>query len=145
MISFLTMYFSLFASSFLAATILPLSPDAMAAYMASNGYVLFLIIAVATLGSYLGSCTTYLLGRLSRKKILKKRMKGGEEKLEKYHKIFAKYGAPILLFSWVPVVGDIFVGLAGIFGINFFIFSLYALLGKITRFAFVAYMAEKFI
>lgn len=137
-------YLSLFASSFLASTVLPLSPDIIAGKMAADGDVIFFIIAVATLGSYLGSCTTYYLGYLSREKILKKRLEEKEEKMEKYHKIFEKYGAPILLFSWVPIAGDIFVGIAGILEINFWIFSLYALLGKIIRFTFVVYLAEKF-
>ncbi len=113
--------------------------------MAANGYALILVIAVAALGSYLGSCTTYYLGYLSRENILKKRLEGEEKNLEKYHKIFARYGEPIILLSWVPVIGDIFIGIAGIFGINFFIFSFYAILGKIIRFSFVVYAAERFL
>lgn len=136
-------YLSLFGSSFLASTVLPLSPDVIAAKMAVDGYALFFIIAVATLGSFLGSCTTYYLGYLGREKILKKRLEKKEEKMEKYHKIFEKYGAPILLLSWVPVVGDIFVGIAGILEINFWVFSLYALLGKIIRFSTAVYVAER--
>lgn len=138
-------YLSLFISSFLASTVLPLAPDILAGSMAQGGYSLFFIIFIAAAGSYLGSCTTYYLGYLSREKILKKRLEGKEEKMVKYNKIFAKYGAPVLLFSWVPVAGDIFVGIAGIFEINFWIFSFYAILGKIIRFAFVVYLAEKIL
>ncbi|MDP3057825.1 MAG: YqaA family protein [bacterium] len=138
-------YLTLFAASFLAATILPLSPDLIAAKMALDGNILFYIIAVAAIGSYLGSCTTYYLGYLGREKILKKRPEKKEGKMEKYHKIFERYGAPILLLTWVPIVGDIFAGIAGVLEINFWVFSLYALLGKIIRFTFVVYLAEKFI
>ncbi len=140
----LAVYLSLFSVSFLAATILPVSPDALAAYMAANDYDLFFIVAVATIGSYIGSCTTYYLGYLGREKILKKRLESKEGKVEKYHKIFVRYGEPILLFSWVPVIGDVFIGIAGILEINFWTFSLYALLGKVARFAFVVYAAERF-
>lgn len=136
-------YLSLFVSSFLASTILPLSPDLIAGKMALDGNAIFLIVAVATIGSYLGSCTTYYLGYLSREKILKKRMEKKEEKIEKYHKIFERYGAPVLLLSWVPVAGDIFVGIAGILEINFLVFSFYALLGKIIRFTAAVYLAER--
>lgn len=138
-------YGGLFIASFLAATVLPASPDLIAAKMASDGNAVFIIIAVAALGSYLGSCTTYYLGYLSREKVLKKRLEDKEGKMEKYHKMFEKYGAPILLLTWIPVAGDIFVGLAGILEINFWTFSLYAMLGKIIRFAFVVYAAEKFL
>lgn len=145
MISDLATYFSLFTASFLSATVLPLSPDALAAYMAVKGNSLVLIVAFAASGSYIGSCTTYYLGYLSREKVLKKRMAGEEEKMEKYHKIFARYGEPVLLFSWVPVAGDILAALSGVLEINFWIFSFYMLLGKIIRFVFVVYAAEKFL
>jgi len=133
-------YLSLFASSFLAATVLPLSPDILVGTMARGGYSLWLIVLVATVGSYLGSCTTYYLGYLGREKILKKRMEEKEEKMEKYHRLFEKYGEPVLLLSWLPVAGDIFVAIAGVLEVNFFVFSLYAILGKIAKFAFVAYL-----
>lgn len=138
-------YFSLFTVSFLSATILPLSPDLVAGKMAADGYAAFFIVIVAAAGSYLGSCATYYLGYLGREKILKKRLEGEESKMEKYHKMFERYGEPLLLFSWIPVIGDIFVGIAGILEINFWYFSFYAILGKIIRFAFVVYAAEKFI
>lgn len=145
MISVLLEYLSLFVSGFLAATVLPLAPDILAGVMANKGYEIFFIVLTATAGSYLGSCTTYYLGYLGREKILKKRLEGKEGKVEKYHKIFARYGAPILLFSWVPIAGDILVGIAGILKINFWTFSLYAVLGKIMRFVFVVYAAERFL
>lgn len=145
MISVLITYFSLFATSFLSATVLPLSPDAVAAYMATHGNNLILIVTVAALGSYFGSCTTYYLGYLSREKIFKKKLEEKEKSLAKYHKIFVKYGEPILLFSWVPVAGDIFIGIAGVLEINFYTFSFYAILGKLARFAFVVYAADRFL
>lgn len=138
-------YLALFAASFLSSTVLPLSPDIIAGKMAADGYEPMLIITVATLGSYLGSCTTYYLGYLGREKILKKRLGKKEEKIEEYHRIFEKYGSPILLLSWVPIAGDIFIGIAGVLKIDFRIFSFYALLGKIVRFAFVVYLAERLI
>jgi len=137
----ITTYASLFVASFLAATVLPLTSDAVIIYMASNGYNIFMIALTATAGSYLGSCVTYLIGYYSREKILKDQMKVKEKKFAKYHKIFEKYGAPILLFSWVPIAGDIFVAIAGVLKIDFKIFSAYAIAGKILRFLAMAYLA----
>jgi membrane protein YqaA with SNARE-associated domain len=137
------MYSSLFLSSFLAATVLPFSPDIIAGKMAIDGNTSLYIVIAATSGSFLGSCTTYYLGYLGREKILKKRLEKKEGKMEKYHKIFERYGAPILLFAWVPIIGDVFVGIAGILQINFLVFSFYALLGKILRFTAAVYLAEK--
>lgn len=138
----ITIYASLFVTSFLAATVLPLTSDAVIIYMASNGYNIFLIALFAMAGSYLGSCTTYLVGYYSREKILEDRMKIKEKRFAKYHKIFEKYGAPILLFSWVPVAGDIFVAIAGVLEIDFKIFSAYAIAGKLLRFLATAYLAS---
>lgn len=135
-------YATLFITSFLSATIVPLSPDALAAFMAVKGYSLLFIIAAASTGSYFGSCTTYFLGFYGGEKALKGENK---EKIDKYKSIFGKYGAPMLLFSWIPIIGDAFVALSGVFKINFWIFSFYAMLGKIIRFAFVAYAAERFL
>lgn len=143
MIPSLAIYFSLFASSFLSSTIFPLAPDPLLGYMVSKGYNLLLVVGIAVTGSYLGSCTTYFLGYLGREKIIKKRMNGEEKKIDKYHQIFERYGAPVLLFSWVPIAGDIFVALAGVVEMNFWKFSLYAITGKILRFAFVAYIGSR--
>jgi len=53
----------LFVWSFLAATVLPLSSEvALIVYM--RNYNQFLLpVAVAAIGNYLGSCTTYWLAR----------------------------------------------------------------------------------
>lgn len=139
----ITIYASLFAASFLAATVLPLTSDPIVAYMAISGYNIFIVAAVATIGSYLGSCTTYGIGYYGRKKFLEDQMKIKEKKFAKYHRIFEKYGAPILLLSWVPVAGDIFVAIAGILEIDFKIFSFYALSGKALRFFLAAYLASQ--
>ena len=49
----------LFACSFLAATLLPLSSEALlAALVRAQGRVLMPVL-VATAGNYLGACTTY--------------------------------------------------------------------------------------
>lgn len=138
----IAIYASLFATSFLAATILPLTSDPIVIYMAIGGYNIFIVAAVATIGSYLGSCTTYGIGFYSREKIMEDRMKIKEKKFAKYHGIFEKYGAPILLFSWVPIAGDIFVAIAGVLEIDFKIFSAYAIAGKILRFLAMAYLAS---
>lgn len=145
MFSDIIMYLSLFIISFLSATILPFSPDAVAAYMAVNDFLLIFIVAVATLGSYLGSCTTYYLGYLGREKILKQWLKNKEGKMEKYHQVFVKYGEVVLLFSWIPFIGDIFVGLAGVLKVDFFVFSFFVMFGKILRFFFVVYAADRFL
>jgi hypothetical protein len=52
-------------------------------------------LAVATAGNTLGGMSSWLIGRLIPQK---KSLKGSAA--------VRKYGAPVLLFSWVPVIGD---------------------------------------
>ena len=57
-------YGSLFVSAFLAATILPLSSEAvLAALAASEGFDLWLLVTLASLGNTLGAVVNWILGR----------------------------------------------------------------------------------
>ena len=56
-------YTSLFLSAFLAATVLPLSSEAvLAALIANDGFVLWLLVALASIGNTLGACVNWILG-----------------------------------------------------------------------------------
>ena len=61
--SAVTAYTVLFAWSFLAATILPLSSEAPLAALVYQRREWVLPVLVATIGNYLGACTTYGLAR----------------------------------------------------------------------------------
>ncbi len=138
------MYAGLFFASFLSSSILPMLSDPLVAYMQTNNFNSFIIILMATAGSFIGSCTTYLLGFYGREKIIEKYMKIKREKLDRYKKIFEKYGAPALLFSWVPLIGDALVAVSGVLEINVTIFAIYAFIGKLLRFSIVVYVASFF-
>lgn len=49
-----------------------------------------------------------------------------------------RYGAPALLLSWVPLVGDAIVAAAGAARLPFGSFSLWTIAGKATRYAVLA-------
>lgn len=53
-----------------------------------------------------------------------------------------RYGQPSLLLSWVPLVGDALVALAGGLRVPFASFTLWVILGKATRYAVVAWAAS---
>jgi len=55
-------YLNLFILSFLASTVLPLGSEALVVALIYQGFSPFTVIMVATVGNYLGSCTTYYLG-----------------------------------------------------------------------------------
>jgi len=127
--------FGLFLGCFLAATVLPFSSDALyvAALLATGKPVECLIIG--TLGNWLGSITTYWLGRLAKWEWLEKVFKIKRETLEKQKKRVDKYGMYLGVLSWIPIIGDIFALALGFYKSPAIGTMLFLLLGKFGRFA----------
>ena len=133
-------YGGLFLWSFLAATVLPLGSEvALAALVRSEGRAA-LPVVVATLGNYLGACTTYWLGRRAAEAVGRRR--GASKCDARAARLLARYGQPALLLSWVPLLGDALVALAGGMGLPFGAFSLWVLAGKALRYWAVAWAAS---
>ena len=72
-------YLGLFISSFLSATLIPLSPEILLGILIFNGFKLWLSILVATLGNFLGGITTYFVGYLGDWKKIEKYVKSKKE------------------------------------------------------------------
>lgn len=126
-------YFALFLSSFGAATLLPVASEALLAYDITAGYNLYALLIVATIGNTLGSCVNYFLGKkgldyLERKKYVK------ITSFKKAEKMFDRYGALVLLLSWVPVIGDPITFVAGILHYDFKRFLVLVLFAKGIRY-----------
>ena len=100
------MYFSLFLSSFFAATLLPAQSEAVLAFqLTSNKNNLIYLIFVATLGNVMGSLVNWYLGKFCLKYKEKKWFPIKVNQLEKGQKYYREYGRFSLLFSWLPVIG----------------------------------------
>jgi membrane protein YqaA with SNARE-associated domain len=131
-------YLTLFGWSFAAATILPLGSEPAVVYLVGQGLPLLAIVAVATLGNYLGACTTYVVGRVVGFRLDARQHRRGRRATE----MMSQYGAPALLLSWVPLLGDAIVAAAGVAGTPFGAFSLWTVTGKLARYLAVAYGAR---
>lgn len=130
---------ALFVWSFLAATIVPLgSEPALAAIVNSRGTVV-LPVFVATLGNYLGACTTYLLALGAAAAVRNER---SARRMERAAGIVRRYGAPALLLSWVPLLGDAIVAAAGAARMSFATFSIYTVIGKAMRYLALAWIVR---
>lgn len=139
MSALLLAYGGLFVWSFLAATVLPLGSEvALAALVRAEGRVAAPVL-VATAGNYLGACTTYWLGRRGARALGGWRKESDEN--SRAARLLARYGQPILLLSWVPVLGDALVAGAGAVGMPFPGFSAWVVLGKGLRYLAVAWTA----
>lgn len=124
----------LFILSFLAATIVPIGSEWLLAVMVLNGFSPSQTVITATIGNYLGGCTTYLIGIYGADFFIKKLLRIDDSDLIRAGKIYRKYGSWSLLLSWLPVVGDPLCLLAGIFRIGFTRFSLLIFTGKFIRY-----------
>lgn len=123
----------LFAWSFAAATILPLASEVPLALVVRESGGWHIPVAVATVGNVLGACTTYWLARAA--------TAAAPTASPRVHRIatrLASYGPPVLLLSWVPIIGDVLVALAGAAGVPFGAFIAWTTLGKLGRYVAVA-------
>ena len=138
-------YTSLFLSAFLAATVLPLSSEAvLAALVASDGFVLWLLVALASIGNTLGACVNWTLGRYCLHWQDRKWFPVSRPALERASRWFSRYGQYSLLFAWVPIAGDPLTVTAGLLKLRFSRFLLLVAVGKILRYVVVALAAREF-
>ena len=105
-------YWGLFLSSFLAATILPFSSEAVLGYLLIHGFSPLLLNKVLGISDF---------------------------EMVKAETRFKKYGIFSLLFAWVPIVGDPLTVAAGILKINFVLFLVLVGLGKFLRYVVVSW------
>ena len=134
-------YLSLFAISFLAATILPFSSElSLATLIATSDYDNLLLLIVASFGNVLGSVVNWALGSYSRNLTTKKWFPFKETQIERSSKWFRKFGKWSLLFAWVPVLGDPLTLVAGILRVKFIDFIILVAIGKVSRYLIVFYL-----
>lgn len=134
-------YMTLFAVSFLAATLLPLGSEALLLYDISQGYALLWLWAFATAGNTLGSMFNYWLG-LKGEAYLEHKGYLSKEKMDKASGTFATYGGGVLLLSWVPVIGDPLTFIAGVLRYHFCYFALIVFVAKGLRYAAVIFFSS---
>lgn len=119
---------TLFVSSFLAATLLPGGSEVVLfGVLKLHPHQLWAALAVATLGNTLGGVSSYLIGRL----IPQKQSIKGLATVQ-------RYGAPVLLLSWVPILGDPLCVAAGWLRLNPWWSALYIAMGKFARYWVIA-------
>ncbi|HEY0143352.1 MAG TPA: VTT domain-containing protein [Thermoanaerobaculia bacterium] len=130
---------TLFFWSFLAATILPLGSEPVLAAIVNRSDAVALPVTIATLGNYLGACTTYAIALSASRAVKSERAR---RRMERAAALVRRYGAPALLLSWVPLLGDAIVAAAGAARMPFVPFSLWTVAGKAARYAVLALLVD---
>ena len=137
---FEVIYLSLFAISFLAATILPFSSElTLAGLIATSNYDNLLLLIVASFGNVLGAVVNWVLGFYSRNFSTKKWFPFKDEQIEKSSIWFNKFGRWSLLFAWVPIIGDPLTLASGLLRVKFIEFLILVTIGKLSRYTLVYY------
>lgn len=117
----------LFISGFTSATILPGSSEvALMAFLEKYPNATLIAWLVASLGNSAGAVVSYFLGRLIPPKKLP------SPRVQKY---LHKYGSSILLFSWIPFIGDALPIAAGWLRLSIWPCVIYLFIGKTFRYA----------
>ena len=129
---------ALFLSAFLAATIFPFSSEVAFVTALANDMPFTTAMLLASSGNVLAIIANYWFGywlydktkaRLHKSKTGKKSLAYGD-----------KYGYYILLFSWLPVIGDPLTLVAGVLRLNFIWFVIIAGSLRVARYYFLAFL-----
>ena len=123
------------AASFVAATLVPLSSEAVLfGYLTLYPEHAALAIALATLGNTAGGMTTYLLGRLVPTRT--------RDKLDaRALRWLARYGSAATCFAFLPLVGDGLCLAAGWLRVNWLGALAFMAAGRLARYLLVAHFS----
>ncbi len=128
----------LFSSAFLSATLLPGGSEAVLVYLVhADSHPPIALLAVASAGNTLGGMSSWLIGRL---------LPAGRLQRPELHPAvarIARHGSPVLLLSWVPVIGDPLCAAAGWLRVPWYRALLFIALGKIARYTVVLFVARE--
>ncbi len=155
---------ALFVVSLLAATILPLgSEPVLLGYLSVAPDMFWVAIGLATLGNTLGGVVSYgmgagaqgMFGRWRQRQRQRQRARGSSWASEgdgkpgsaptltparaMAEKWAHRFGAPVLLLAWLPVIGDPLCAVAGWLRLPFWQSVFYIAIGKFGRYLVLAW------
>ncbi|MBF0255998.1 MAG: DedA family protein [Gammaproteobacteria bacterium] len=134
-------YLLLFASAFLAATLLPLSSELLLIGLLQAGRDPLLLVIFASLGNVLGSVLNWWLGRYLLHFQDRRWFYFKPEQIERAQQSFNRYGFWSLLLAWMPLIGDALTLIAGVMRLHFGLFLLLVATGKTLRYLVLVYFA----
>jgi membrane protein YqaA with SNARE-associated domain len=127
-------YLGLFATSFLAATVLPAQSELLLAGLLSADYPALPLWIWASAGNTLGAAVNWAMARYLLRFRERRWFPFPELKLVRAQRWFRRYGVWTLLFAWLPIVGDALTFVAGLMGVRFPLFLLLTFIGKAGRY-----------
>ena len=135
----MTAYLGLFLSALVAATMLPMQSEVvLAGLLALGDQPVWALLAVATAGNVLGSIINWVLGRYIEHFRDRRWFPLRESQLDRFQRMYHRWGRWSLLLSWAPFVGDPLTVIAGVLREPLWSFTLIVLIAKLGRYLVVA-------
>ena len=135
----MTAYFGLFLSALIAATMLPMQSEVvLVGLLALGDQPVWALIAVATAGNVLGAVINWVLGRYIEHFRDRRWFPLRESQLDRFQRMYHRWGRWSLLLSWAPFVGDPLTVIAGVLREPLWSFTLIVLIAKLGRYLVVA-------
>ncbi len=129
---------ALFLSAFISSTLAPGGSELILAGLAAGTEIEPLcLVTVATLGNTLGALTTWGLGYVAAKGYSLERWSAGHD--ARALRWIRRWGTPVLLLSWLPIIGDALCLAAGWLRLPFLGSLLAIAIGKALRYIAVIY------
>jgi membrane protein YqaA with SNARE-associated domain len=122
----------LFVAALLAASLLPFPVEAVVPVMVAQGYSPIGIVVAGTAGGYVGSLINYRIASRG-EEWWRERNPRRTKTLDRMRALFARGGAPLLFFSWLPVVGELLTVVGGLARVRLAVFSFWTVLGRAVR------------
>jgi len=136
---------AVFLVCLVSATLLPMGSEPVVfGYVTLMPTMFWPTILVATLGNTLGGMISYAMGLVAKKAAQRWRVSHGRSRRAWARAVrrwgivtrrwLRRYGAPVLLLSWLPAVGDPLCALAGWSRLPFWPCVAYMAIGKLGRY-----------
>lgn len=138
-------YIGLFIASFLAATVIPFSSEAILSAMLFAGLDAWTCVLVATAGNWLGGMTSYYVGLLGKIEWIEKYLHIRKEKIESFTTRVQKHGDKLAFLSFIPFIGDVIAVATGFFKCTWWKVAIYMLAGKFIRYVLWMYFNGMFM
>ncbi|HEY3484358.1 MAG TPA: VTT domain-containing protein [Ilumatobacteraceae bacterium] len=122
----------LFIAALIAASVIPFPLEGLVPLMVAQGYGATGIVVAGTAGGYVGSLVNYILAARGEER-WRARNPDKTRTLDRVHTVFDRWGAPVLLLSWLPVIGELMTLLAGVARVRLSVFSFWTIIGRTLR------------
>jgi membrane protein YqaA with SNARE-associated domain len=112
--------------------------------MVARGYSALSIVLAGTSGGYVGSLVNYRLAARG-EQWWRERNPNHHERLDRMSRAFARWGPPLLVLSWLPVVGEALTVVGGFARVRLSSFSLWTITGRVVRMIVLVKLSRLFL